>query len=92
MGNTKPSGWTHIVLNYLGPGAGQGIEVYQGGVLAVRRYDFRSGGSRGPGDGRTVLGRFHTEVDGNYGGFVMDELLFFNNKLSAEQVEKIHRN
>ena len=31
---TKTSEWTHIVLNYIGPNDGQGIQIYQDGVLA----------------------------------------------------------
>ena len=80
------------MLNYLGPDNGQGIEVYQDGVWAKGSGDFTSSASRGPGDGHTVIGKRYTGVDGYYSSIIMDELLFFNNKLSAEQVQQIFRN
>ena len=38
------------------------------------------------GVGRVVVGRSNTEIDNHYAGVDIDELLFFNQKLSSDDV------
>ena len=85
------SEWTHIVLNYIGPNDGQGIQIYQDGVLArTQTVKMALMTPYQPGDGRAVLGRKETNQDRDYSSIEMDELLFFNNKLTAEEVRMIY--
>ena len=59
--------WTHVVLNYLGPEAGEGIRVYYDGVQTgsddtERPVTFPSG------LGGVALGRLYTDKDDHYPG------------------------
>ena len=38
------------------------------------------------GDGRIVIGRRETDSDDNYGSGQLDELIFFNKKLSESEI------
>ena len=80
--------WTHVVLNYFGPNNGQRIQVYFDGVETARDATKVSKTFSG-GDGKVVLGRQKTDSDEGYASADMDELLFFNTKLSNAQVGKI---
>ena len=56
----KPTVWTHIVLNYLGPNEGEGIAVYYN--RPPERIDpTKHAKSRTAGDGRIVVGRHFTD-------------------------------
>ena len=82
----QPTGWTHVVLHYVGPNNGQGISVYFNGVEVVSdtsRYAFPNSA----GDGRLVLGRESTDIDNNYGSVDVDELFFFNQTLSDQNIQ-----
>ena len=83
---TRPTGWAHVVLNYLGPNNGEGIRVYINGVLAGQD-DQTSGTSKQPGDGGVVLGR--TNQNSNDGSVDVDELLFFNETLSVDSIQQL---
>ena len=80
-----PSGWTHIVLNYIGPNNGQGIRIYEDGVL-TGSDDMKSSRAIASGNGRVVVGRIYTNYDAQHGGIDADELLFFNQALGDQQV------
>ena len=77
--------WTHIVLNYIGPLNGQGIRIYQNG-LQTGYDDTLVPGSYSPGDGRVAVGRVYTDDNDQHGGVDVDELLFFNQALSDDQI------
>ena len=88
MKDLLQSGWTHVVLNYLGPEDGQGIVGYFNGVQGT--FDrYKSGQSFSTGDGRVVVGRYETDRDRYYAGVDLDELLFFNQKLSIQEIMDI---
>ena len=55
-----PSGWTHIVLNYLGPENGQGNKVYFNGTQ-VRSAALKAPITNNPGGGRVVVGRHYVD-------------------------------
>ena len=42
------------------------------------------------GNGNVVFGRYITTSDSNYGTAEMDELVFFNRKLTKEQIEDVY--
>ena len=84
----KPTGWTHVVLNYIGPNNGQGIQVYHGGEPAGRG-DTKSGLKHSPGDGRVVLGRVFTDSNSYYASVDVDEISFFNKALTGGDIRYI---
>ena len=73
------------MLNYIGPNIGEGIRVYINGTEEDSDTT-KSSESRSPGDGRVVLGRY---IDSNvyYASVDVDELLFFNEALSDENIQ-----
>ena len=75
--------WFHLVLNYLGPV--EGISVYHNGEkLMIDENIFPTTHSAGPGV--VVIGRYSTFEDDRYSSVVMDELTFFNRKLTNEEI------
>ena len=82
------SGWMHIALNYVGPDDGQGIRIYQDGVQ-IGSDDTKSSATLTFGDGRVVVGRMYTDGDEGYAGVDVDELLFFDEKLSDQEIMDI---
>ena len=81
----SPSGWTPVVINYIGPEDGQGIRIYYDGVqrgsdTSMALY------SRNTGEGLIVFGRRHTDSDDNYGSVQLDELIFFNATLTDSEI------
>ena len=85
---SRPSGWTHVVLNYMGPNNGQGIRIYHNGVQ-IGNDTTKSGGTRSAGDSKVVIGRWQTNRDQWYGSVDVDELLFFNQKLTDQEIQDI---
>ena len=85
---TIPMGWFHLVLNYLGPDRGQGIRIYMNGT-EIASDDSPSTSTAyisTRGDERVVIGKYYTDRDIYYGDIDVDELLFFNDKLTEEQI------
>ena len=79
--------WTLITMNYIGPE--EGIRIYQDGQeVADRRVKivFRNQ----PGDGNLVAGRRFTNWDIYYAIIKLDELLFLNNILQANEVKEMY--
>ena len=85
---SQPPGWTHVVLNYIGPNDTQGIRIYHDGVQ-TGSSDIKVAGTYSPGDGRVVVGRNGYNQDSGYAGVDVDELLFFNEKLSDQEIMDI---
>ena len=88
FGIPKPTGWTHVVVNYIGQQDGQGMEIYHNGESAGSDHT-KSLRTLSAGDGRVVLGRAYTDLDTWYAPVDIDEILFFNRKLSAEDIRDI---
>ena len=80
--------WTHVVLNYIGTEDVQGNKIYIDGMAKMISFSLTAA-SHEEGDGRTVVGRYLTNVDDNYASVDIDELLFFNEALNVDQVTKI---
>ena len=85
----RPTGWTHIVLNYRGPNDGEGIRIYYDGT-EVASNTTEGLGSRSAGDGRIVVGRVHTNHDERYASVQVDELIYFNAALTSDEVQSIY--
>ena len=87
----RPSGWTHVVLNYFGPNNGQGIRTHVDDVQAGSDSPFDVA-TYSPGSGRVVVGRGFTDfVHSFYGGAIMDELLFFDHVLRDQQIVDLRK-
>ena len=85
----KPNGWTHVVLNYIGPNDGEGIRIYYDGV-EVASNTIKSAQSLSAGDGRIVVGRFYPDKDERYTSMQIDELIFFNTVLSTNDIKLLY--
>ena len=86
---TVPSGWFHVVYNYIGPNNGEGVTIYHDGVEEIRQ------GNRSPhvypaGSGKIVIGRTHPSRDQKYASLMMDELMFFNRKLTVSEIQILY--
>ena len=87
----KPSpGWTHVVLNYIGPDDGQGIQIYMDGVQTENDttkttvlYTLTLG------DGKVVVGRRCTDRNQDYASVEIDELVFFNSNINMAQIQML---
>ena len=85
----RPDGWFHVVVNFLGPNDGQGFTVYNDGVQ-IGTGSRRIGSTEHvEADGRIVLGRFYTEDNSFYGSVFIDELYFYNQCLSQEEITRL---
>ena len=80
-----PSGWFHVVMNYLGPEDGQGIRAYHNGVL-IGSDNTTGSGTSSLGNGIVAVGKYPAENDGNYANVDMDELMFFNQILTDQSI------
>ena len=87
--HARQTGWTHVVLNYIGPNNGEGIRMFIDGT-EVASSTTKHGRSYSPGDGRIVVGRYYTNYDGNYASVQMDELIYFNAAMTSTEVQLIY--
>ena len=76
----------HVVLNYIGPNNGQGIRIYHDG-LQVGSDDTKTDVTFSPGDGCVCVGTY--DDVSVYASVDVDELLFFNEALSDQQIMNI---
>ena len=84
------SGWTHVVLNYIGPSSGQGIRLFMD-RQEVASVTTRMSRSSGAADGRVVVGKLFS-VGEHYASVEIDELIFFNQTLSLGQIKALNEN
>ena len=84
----QPSGWTHFLLNYIGPSDGDGIRVYSNGV-EVASDTTKTSESFPVGNGRVVVGRFYTNWDALYATAEVDEIIYFNKALTIEEIKAV---
>ena len=89
VSHSIPTGWTHVVLNYIGPSNGQGIMIYYDGVEVANGTARSSYNSFPSGYGRVVVGRYFINKDKEYTSVQVDELIYFNNSLTNEQIEML---
>ena len=79
--SSKLTGWTHIVLKYIGPNNGQGVRIYYDRVQVANDTSKWSSRSYLPREGRIVVGRLYTDHSSQYATVMVDELIFFNQAL-----------
>ena len=84
----KPSGWTHVVLNYFRSND-EGLSLFYDGIEMTR-------GSSDPHftnvthNNRIVVGRRYTDFDLSYASIQIDELRFFNQNLTLEEISLLY--
>ena len=85
-----PTGWAHVVLNYIGPETG--FDIYHNGLKPVTGNPSLVGPYTPPPDtdGRVVVGRLYNDRDMEYSSIIMDGLLFFNYKLNSDQIQMLY--
>ena len=87
---TFPTGWTHVVLNYIGPNNGQGIKVYFNGKESVARNIRTGSATFQNGDRQVVVGRLLSNKDHSYASAQIDELIYFDTSLDILQIKAIY--
>ena len=85
---TKPDGWFHLIVNFIGQNNGVGI--YYGGELKTTDTS-KYAAIHNPGDRRIVIGRYYTTYNGYYNSVQMDELLFFNHSLTDIEIDLLSK-
>ena len=80
--------WIHLVLNFIDPNSGEGIQAFKDGAL-LSRHQSGSDGDQTIGDGRVVVGRKYPNANNYYAHVEMDELIFFNKALLEEEVREL---
>ena len=86
---TLPSGWTHIVLNYIGSGTGEGIRVFYNGQQVAS--DTTSWGYiRHAPNGKIVIGRVYTDHSVYYSSVQIDHLALFNRALNSTEISALY--
>ena len=86
---SKPSGWFHVVINYMGPDEGEGIRIYHDGVQVANATTKSTNTCQHVAcrpDGTILVGRLKTRQESNYCSLQVDELAFFNEALSEEEI------
>ena len=79
-------GWSHITFVYRG--SETGLFMYFNGVLAAAGTTPQPL-SNGPAVGKTVIGRYDTNVDDKYSTVVMDEITMWNVVLTDQDVQDL---
>ena len=81
--------WFHVVFNYLGLVAGHGYRVYYNGKQVAGDEGIRSHPRAQQVDAKIAIGRKFTGVDGFYSSLMVDELLFFNQPLTNDEIRAL---
>ena len=68
----------------MGPNNSEGISMFYDGTRVAS--DTTKLWSFSAGDGRIVVGRINTDKDNRYSSAEIDELIYFNNSLSTEEI------
>ena len=74
-----------MVINFVGPLYGEGIVVYYDGAQWGMN-PYKQGTTYEVGSGEIVIGKYNDI----YSSLMMDELLFFNRKLSLKEIEILY--
>ena len=80
-----------MIFNYIGTGHGEGVTIYHDGVEELRK-DYRNNNPYGyaAGSGVVVIGRPYPSSDEKYASVMVDESMFFNRKLTLEEIENLY--
>ena len=88
-----PAGWFHVVVNFIGPNDGQGLQVYYDGVQVRDRYQRDTSRKGSPSTSifrnstrRILIGRLFFDHDDYYTSVQVDEMFFFNQALTETEI------
>ena len=88
--STVPTQWYHLVFNYIGTSSAEGVTIYHDGA-EVGSSTQKKTYARNEGSGVVVIGRqFVQLLVQAYASVMVDELLFFNRKLSPAEVQILY--
>ena len=76
------------MLNYVGPNDDEEIRIYHNGNEVASETTLLSL-SRSAGDGRIVVGRRYTNRNWDYASVQVDELIFFDQALTQEEINTL---
>ena len=79
----------HLVLNFIGPNSGEGIQAFKDGTL-ISTHQSGVTTTLTMGTGRVVVGRKYTSTDSHYAHVEVDELIFFNEALMEQEVMELY--
>ena len=82
------SQWVHLVLNFIGPM--ERFRLFKDGAL-VNDQQNKAYTSTAMGNGRLVLGRRQTSRNTDYSTIDVDEVIFFNRKLTGQEEETLYK-
>ena len=77
------------MMNFIGPKLGQGVQAFRDGIL----HNSQTSGAVGDettGTGQVVVGRRYINANGDYAHVEVDELIFFNQALSPQEVSQLY--
>ena len=89
LSGTKTSNeWVHEVINYVGPNNGDDFSIYHNGNFLFNLTSLVDPTTKpfNPSDGRIVIGRIRTDLNIRYASVQVDELLFFNQSLTEQEI------
>ena len=87
VGDFLLSGWTNIVLTVISTRNTEHVRMFINREVAKDTSGFTI---RHSGDGRIVIGREFTDRDDLYVSMHIDELIFFNQALTDDNVNKLY--
>ena len=87
--HSVPTGWTHVVGNYIGPNNGAGIRIFINGA-EVASDTTKAEWSHIVGDSRIIVGRRYTDCDQKYISVQVDELIYFNASVTSDDVQSVY--
>ena len=85
---STPTGWTNVVLNYIGPS--DGIRMFIDGQEVASDTDKETYDAVLTGDGKITLGRIFTKYDDYYATVQVDEMLLFDQSLKIKEIQLLY--
>ena len=80
--------WHQVVLVFHGLNNGEGITVYNNGTQMAMQ-SMKTEEALQMGDGRVIIGRLYTELNGAYCSVEVDDLMLWNEALTQQDVAKL---
>ena len=85
-----PQGWFHVVMQHVEPGGiNEALVIYHNGTEVSKKQGVDVA-VLGQGAGVVVVGRYQSDLDTDYAGVEVDELLMFVASLNTDQIKVIY--
>ena len=79
----------NLVLNFIRPNIGQGVQAFRDGTLRDS-ISIGASGDDVTGDDQVVVGRKYVNSNQDYAHVEVDELIFFNKALMQQEVTELY--